>query len=219
MSKEWLVFGAGSFSHLVANLLIESGEQVTSFIVDDKYINTLEADLPVNEVSRLDKIFSTDKYKLLIGLGYTDINAIRRDRFEFVKKLGYQVGSVISPHACVLSDTEIKENVLIFEQAIIQPHVKLGRNIIIRAGANIGHHSVVGDNCFIASGVVTGGNVTFGDSCFIGLGAVIRDNITIADRSFIAAGAVVVKDTEPDSVYIGNPAKRIEKSSMKVTNG
>jgi len=42
----------------------------------------------------------------------------------------------------------------------------------------------------------------------LGLGAVVRDQINIADRSFVGAGAVVVKDTETDAVYTGNPARK-----------
>ncbi|MCC5797756.1 MAG: hypothetical protein JJU48_10595 [Methylophaga sp.] len=83
---------------------------------------------------------------------------------------------------------------------------------------NIGNQCKVGDHCCIDSGVITGGNVTIGEQCFIGLGAIIRDNIKIADRCFIGAGAVVIKDTEPDSVYVGNPARRLDKTSLEVTS-
>jgi len=65
---------------------------------------------------------------------------------------------------------------------------------------------------------VTGGNVTIGDHCFIGLGAVLRDGITIADRCFLGAGAVVIADTEPDGVYVGNPARRLpNRTSLDIT--
>ncbi len=146
------------------------------------------------------------------------MNALRAERLIQAKQKNFTIGNFISKYACLLSDTDIGENVLIFEQAIIQPFVKLGTNIIIRSGANIGHHSSVGAHTFIASGAVTGGNVTIGEQCFIGLGAVIRDNIKIADRTFIGSGAVVLRDTEPDCVYIGNPARKIEKTAMEVTH-
>ena len=193
---------------------------MAGFTVDDDYL--LESSFegfPVIDFNGLEKKCHPDHYELVFPLGYRWINGLRAKRIEQAKEKGFRVGNFVSSHACVLSDTDIKENVLIFEQAIVQPHVKLGCNIIIRSGANIGHHSIIGNHSFIASGVVTGGNVTIGERCFIGLGAVIRDNVKIADRTFIGAGAVVVKDTETDGVYIGNPARKIKKTAMEVTDG
>lgn len=219
MTKDWVIYGAGNFANTIKTLLESTGENVISFIVDDEFLGAQETEPPIHSASCLDEIFAADSYALSIGLGYTNINSIRRERYSLLKAMGYQLYNVISPYACVLSDSDPSDSLIVFEQAIVQPHVNLGSNIIIRSGANIGHHSVVGDHSFIAAGAVTGGSVSIGKQSFIGLGAVIRDNIKIADRCFIGAGAVVVKDTEPDGVYIGNPAKRIDKTSMEVTSG
>lgn len=53
------------------------------------------------------------------------------------------------------------------------------------------------------------GRVNVEDNCFIGDGAIILPGVTIAHDSIIGAGSVVTKSTIPDSVYCGNPAKRI----------
>jgi acetyltransferase-like isoleucine patch superfamily enzyme len=87
----------------------------------------------------------------------------------------------------------------------------------LRAGVIIGHHGIVGRHSFVASGVVMGGYVKIGERSFVGLGAVLRDGITIGERCFIGAGAVVLTDTEPDSVYVGNPARQLQKRSLDVT--
>jgi maltose O-acetyltransferase len=85
----------------------------------------------------------------------------------------------------------------------------------------------VGQNCAMAAGVrlltVThreGGHdgraaervhldTTIGDGCWIGAGATVLPGVTVADGCVIGAGAVVTKNTEPDGVYVGVPARRI----------
>lgn len=216
-----IIFGTDSLAKLTAYQLYKLHElAVVGFTVDDDYLNESEFEnIPVVGFSKLQKTFSPETHEIILPIGYRWMNNLRAERLGQAKEKGFRIGNFVSSHACVLSDTDIKENVLIFEQAIVQPHVKLGCNIIIRSGANIGHHSIIGNHSFIASGVVTGGNVTIGERCFIGLGAVIRDNVKIADRTFIGAGAVVVKDTETDAVYLGNPARKIKKTAMEVTDG
>lgn len=46
--------------------------------------------------------------------------------------------------------------------------------------------------------------------CWIGMGAIILPGVTIAEGCIIAAGSVVIKDTEPNGLYAGNPAKRVK---------
>lgn len=53
------------------------------------------------------------------------------------------------------------------------------------------------------------GHVIIGNNVFIGRNAIITRNVTIGDNVIIGAGSVVTKDCESNSVYAGNPAKRI----------
>lgn len=51
--------------------------------------------------------------------------------------------------------------------------------------------------------------ITVGDGSWIGAGAVLLSGVTIAPGCIVGAGAVVTRDTEPDGVYVGVPARRI----------
>jgi sugar O-acyltransferase (sialic acid O-acetyltransferase NeuD family) len=217
-----VIFGASTFASLALHCLRhDSRRVVAAFTVDHRFIqsDSLEG-LPLVPFENLAERFPPEAHDMLIPLGYTRINQVRRERCEQAKSMGYALAHYVSSRASVWPDTRIGENVVIYEQAIVQSLVHLGDNVIIRAGANIGHHSKVGSHAFFASGAITGGNVVVGDSALVGLGAVIRDNVCIGERCFIGAGAVVVHDTEPDSVYIGVPARRVPgKTSMEVTSG
>lgn len=221
MKKQPVVlFGDSTFASLAWFCLSnDSPWEVVAFVKDKDFLtkNSHEG-LPVVPFENLPNIYHPDSTQILISLGYSKINGLRMERFRQALQMGYEPINYISTQATIWPGLNMGKNCLVFEQAIIQPYVQIVDNVIIRSGANIGHHCVIGNHSFISSGVTFGGNVTVGERCFFGLGAVIRNAVTIAERTFIGAGAVVLTDTEPDSVYVGNPARRISKTSLEVSS-
>ncbi|PKM30358.1 MAG: transferase [Gammaproteobacteria bacterium HGW-Gammaproteobacteria-11] len=215
--KPVVVFGATPLAELAAYLITEE-RQVLAHVVDDGYrTQTSLNGIPVLEISELPAACPPDSHELVVPLGFSRINGLRQQKCDELEAMGYTLSSYRHPSSQCWQGLQQQANTLIFEGVIVQPFVRIGRNVILRAGTNLGHHSTVGDHCFIASGVTTGGNVSIGQRCFIGLGAVLRDGVRIADRCFIGAGAVVISDTEEDGVYVGNPAKKMAKTSAEVT--
>lgn len=51
--------------------------------------------------------------------------------------------------------------------------------------------------------------VEIGNCVYIGMKAIILRGVKIGDNVIIGAGSIVTKDCEPNSVYVGNPARRI----------
>jgi sugar O-acyltransferase (sialic acid O-acetyltransferase NeuD family) len=220
MKKQPVVlFGDSTFASLAWFCLTnDSPWEVVAFVKDKDHLtkNSHEG-LPVFPFEDLPNIYPPGSTKLLISLGYSKINELRMERFRQALQMGYDLISYLASKATIWPGLSLGKNCLVYEQAIIQPCVQIGDNVIIRSGANIGHHCTIGSHSFISSGVTFGGNVTVGERCFFGLGTVIRNAVTIADRTFIGAGAVVLADTEPDGVYVGNPARKIAKTSREVS--
>lgn len=52
--------------------------------------------------------------------------------------------------------------------------------------------------------------IEIGDNVFIGTGSIILKGTTIGTNAVIGAGSVVRGIVEPNSIYAGNPAKRIK---------
>lgn len=52
--------------------------------------------------------------------------------------------------------------------------------------------------------------VTIEDGCWIGMGVKILPGVTIGAGCVIGAGSVVVKDCEPNGLYVGCPAHKIK---------
>ncbi|TAN68259.1 MAG: acetyltransferase [Methylobacter sp.] len=221
VAESVVIFGNGALSSLAWYCLThDSPWQVKAFTVDRAYLqDPVHEGLPVAPFEDLASLYPPSEVDLLIPLGYTQINGLRRERYLQAKAQGYSFISYISSRASTWPDLQIGENCLIYEHAIIQPFARIGDNVIIRSGAHISHHCEIGSHTFVAAGACFGGNVTVSEQAFVGLGAVLRDGLHLAERSFIGAGAVVVANTEADGVYVGNPARRSGRSSMEVTTG
>ena len=201
-------------------LLHDSPCKVAGFTVDAAYIeSTLFEGLPLIPFEDLETYYPPADYRLLIPMGYQQINGIRRARYEQAKHRGYTFASYVSSRASIWPDLKIGDNVLIYEHAIIQPFARIGNNCIIRSGAHISHHCEVADHAFVAAEVAMGGEGYVGEQAFVGVGAVLRDRLRIAERTFIGAGAVVVQNTQADGVYVGNPARKAGKTALEASGG
>jgi UDP-N-acetylglucosamine acyltransferase len=75
--------------------------------------------------------------------------------------------------------------------------------------AHVGHDAVVEMGVTISCGAKIGGHAVINAFANIGLNAVIHQKQVIAQAVMIGMGAVVTKtlETEPFSIYVGNPAK------------
>lgn len=213
-----VVFGNLASASL-ASYLIEQDTpyKVVGFTVDKAYIEQSVYDgKPLVPFEELEHHFLPGEVRLLIPMGYQKINAARRDKFTSARHRGYEFISYISSRASTWPNVQLGSNCLIYEHAILQPFSVIGDNCIIRSGAHVSHHCEIRDHVFIAAEVAMGGKVKVGEQSFLGVGSVIIDSIELAARTFVGAGAVITRATLPDTVYVGNPGKPLEKTASEV---
>jgi acetyltransferase-like isoleucine patch superfamily enzyme len=94
--------------------------------------------------------------------------------------------------------------------------VKVGNNVTLWSGNHVGHQSLIRDNVFVSSHVVISGYCEVGEGCFLGVNSCLGDNVKVARDCVIGAGAVVLKDTEANKIYRGNPALPAKVDSLKM---
>jgi len=88
-----------------------------------------------------------------------------------------------------------------------------GFGLVINAESQIGSHVIVRQGCCIGNNVTSDGRKTaapiVGSGVELGVNALILGPVTVGDNARIGAGAVVVKDCDPDTTYVGVPAKAL----------
>ena len=181
----------------------DTDRKIAAFTVDGAYIDGHTfSDLPLVAFEDISKQFPPEKYDIFIALGYSNVNAPRKQKFIESKQKGYTLASYISPRATVWPTKEaIGENCFIHDHNVIQPFSVIGDNVVMWTSNVIGHNCVIGDHCFITGHAVIAGYTNIGECSFIGLNATLRDNITIGARIVIGAGAIILKNTQDEEVY------------------
>ena len=53
-------------------------------------------------------------------------------------------------------------------------------------------------------------DITIGNNVWLGAGVIVLAGVSIGDNSVIGAGSVVVKSVPSNSMYVGNPARKVK---------
>jgi len=139
-----------------------------------------------------------------------------RLRKQIVGSLGVsdkRFATIAHPTAVISKLSRVGRGNIFFQNITITTNVVIGNHICVLPASVISHDCRVRDYTCIASGVVLSGNVTIGESCYIGAGSSVKEGITIGDNSLIGLGSVVLRDVEPNSVVVGNPARYLKRDS------
>jgi len=216
LNKPIVIFGAGDIAE-VAHYYFknDSGREVVAFTVDQEFLDKKKlSGLPVVPFEKILDIYPPADFDVFIAISYTKLNAVRMEKFNTVKKLGYETASYISSAATILNNDQIGENCFILEDNTIQPFSRIGNNVTLWSGNHIGHHATIHDHTFVSSHVVISGGVTVGQQCFLGVNCTVRDHVNVGDRSILGAGALLLSDAEPEGVYM---LKETERSRVPST--
>lgn len=119
------------------------------------------------------------------------------------------IGELTNYPAIIHQDAIIREFARV-HAGTYQP-TTIGRGTLLMAGSHVGHDATLGENVQVAPNATIGGCVTIGDNVKIGMNASIKPHVTIGDGARIGQGAVVLKDVPPGEVWVGNPARRLNK--------
>lgn len=216
--KQVIIFGIQDFAELAHYYLEHDSEyEVIAFCVNEKYLpeNRMFKGLPVVAFENVELIYSPSKYYFFAPMAPKKMNTLRETIYLSVKEKGFEFISYVSSKA-TLFNNEIGDNCFILEDNTIQPFTKIENNVVLWSGNHIGHHCVIKDHVMFTSHVVLSGHCVIESHCFFGVNSTIRDGLHIAQGSLVAMSASITKNTDAWGVYVGNPAKKINKSSLEV---
>jgi acetyltransferase-like isoleucine patch superfamily enzyme len=141
---------------------------------------------------------------------------------------GTRVGArvILGDQTCVRERCEIGDDVVLGRGSLIENDTTVGELTKIQAHAYITAYSTLEDNVFIAPCVATTNDNYMGRTekrhelvkgptirrgARVGGAAVLLPGIEVGEEAFVGAGAVVLRDVEPGTLVVGNPARPIRQ--------
>jgi sugar O-acyltransferase (sialic acid O-acetyltransferase NeuD family) len=202
------IYGKGGLGQEVFH--IATGSKLWKKII---FIDDLKSDLTnknnnVFDFNSFIKKFSRKDFKIVIAIGDSKL---REELCNKVLMAGFKLTNIINHDFISPTNFKIGLGNIIHYGVIIVNNITIGDNSVLNKGTIIGHDVSIGNNVVISPGVLIGGNVRICDDVFIGIGAILRDHILIGKGSVIGMGSVVVKNVDPNSKIVGNPAKQLVK--------
>ncbi len=206
-----IIYGTGKLGQMMYYLLLEDSRyNVVCFSADLEYCSkdTLLS-LPLVPFNEIERMYPPSRYKMLTVLGGLGGAEARVEMFTRAKDKGYEHINYIHPSVIMEGCIETGENNIVFPYSILGFSGKMGNNNILREKVYIGHDFEMGSHNFIGVGCNIGGESKIGNCSYIAMGTTVTNNIVIQEQTFIGIGSLVLKDTEKNSKYYGQPAKKV----------
>jgi sugar O-acyltransferase (sialic acid O-acetyltransferase NeuD family) len=214
--KKIIIYGNGKIAGILYQYMKRSYE-VVAFTVDQIVMSDKKkfCGLPLIAFNKVENYFPVDEYKMIIAIGYINMNNLRMQKYREAKQKGYEFINYIHPSVIIHDDLIMGHNNVIFDHVSIQPGASMGHSNYFWSNSVLAHGSSVEDGNWITSGAVISGDTKLGSRIFLGINASIGHNIIIGDECFIGANALVTKQTIANSVWINREAEQFRLESKR----
>lgn len=212
--KSLLILGAGGHGKVCADAAIKMGAWKEIAFIDDNKCGDLVMGL--NIVGKSDDLMRLlpDFKDAFVAIGN---NEIRLARMSELKRIGYNLATIIHPSAVVGIGVQIGEGSILMAGAIVNSTTKIGIGCIINTGATVDHDCDLNDGVHISPGAHVAGDVSIGEKTWIGIGASICNRLKICDGCMVGASAAVIDDITGHGTYIGVPARKMMSADINNT--
>ena len=202
--KKLIIFGTGGHSKIVNDMAEVCGYEVVGFI--SPYGEGLHLGRPV--YSSVEEIESPKDFCFFVARGD---NMLRKTIFEAHPDLEYP--NIIHPTSIISKYSKIGTGNLLMPYSVVNAFATIGDHCIINTSAIVEHDCKVGSFCHVSVKSVMTGACSIGDGVFLGAGSTMRDGMSVGEWTTVGCGSSVVKNLEPNSVYVGCPAKFLRKNN------
>lgn len=210
-----IIYGNGRIAKIVYHYL-RNNYNVVGFTVEKDFIKDTEIEsLPLVAFEEVESIFSPLSHKMIVLVGYIEMNEIRTSKYLEGKNKGYKFVNYIHPSVARFSNVVIGENNVVLDHVSLQPFSQLGNSNFLWSNCVVAHGSNVGDGNWITSGVVISGDATLGSNCFLGVNSTIGHNVKIGNSCFVGANTLISKNINDDEVHISRDGEKYRLDSKR----
>ena len=210
-----VIYGNGAMAR-VLHSYVRHCEDVWGFTVDDSCIADGASDfcgLPLAPFSKAEEVFDPAVCKMIIAMGFIDMNELREKKYAEARQKGYSFASFVHESVLIHDDVAIEDNCIILDGVSIHPGCSIGQGTFISSNVNVGHDCAIGPANWICSGVSIAGGCQIGRGCFFGVNASVAHGVRLGTRNFIAANTLVNKSTKDNEVYLSPPGELFRLNS------
>lgn len=215
--RNLIIFGDTTFAErLFKYISFEGIDKVIAFTQEQNFISKRELQgLPVIPFENLGNL--NKEFEIVIGIGYTQMNKLKKKVYDLCANNGYKVATYISTNATIYTD-DIQEGCFLAPGAVVGPGCKLGKANFLASSVVLSHDNEIGDFNYISTNAVFGGFSKVKDNCFFGLHCTIKDGINIASNNLFGSAANVLKSVNiSGGVFVGNPARQLVNKESVTT--
>jgi sugar O-acyltransferase (sialic acid O-acetyltransferase NeuD family) len=202
-----IIFGASGFARECLTWVLQSKQyNVKGFYSDDAKRGDKIFDY--NVVNALPKHWNAHQFLVAVG-----DPAVRKYLWDKALAIGLKpCQPIINPSTVFGINVSCGPGTIICPGTVITTNVKIGAGVVINLNCTIGHDCEIGNFATISPGVNVSGNCKIGEFAYIGTGATLREKLVIESESTVGMGAVVIKNVPKGEVWVGNPARPMQKS-------
>lgn len=195
-----IIIGASGHGKVVADIASLNGYKKIAFLDDDRSISECGG-YPVIGCCE-----AAPKGAIFVAIGNA---GLRKKMLDLYKDR--EIPVLIHPDAVVAESAVIGKGTVVMAGAVINPYASIGCGSIVNTCSSVDHDCNVGDYSHVAVGAHLCGTVSVGDRVWIGAGSVVINNLDICDDVMIGAGATVVDSIDEEGLYLGTPARKVNR--------
>lgn len=209
LSKKIIFAGNAITAHILYGYLAsDTRYELVGCVVDDAYVEGASfTEVPSYAFSQLLNLFPPHEVRVIMAMGYDQINGVRRGMFERLKAVGYTMETYVHPSAIVLTKKPLGEGSCVMAGALIEPGASVGANCILWGNTVVAHDAIVEDHCWLAAGAVISGMARIGHSSFVGVNATISNKVEIGVSNIVGGAAFISKCTKQNTVHLARSAE------------
>ena len=212
-----VIFGANDLGRLLKYYIEKDTKRViAAFVMNKEYVKNNEfCGLPVVPFETMNDLFNPSQYEILLAIGNSKMNNIRKKIFYESKQKGYTIASYIHS-SCSIHTDKIGEGNILLENCLVYPFSSIGCGNLLWDHVLISHDCTVGDFNTFSSYADLCGYVTIGNNGYYGKHCVINEHLHMADYTLVGAAGYAKKNSKPYSVII--PARSTVVKDIKSTD-
>jgi sugar O-acyltransferase (sialic acid O-acetyltransferase NeuD family) len=209
MNKIYIV-GTGGFAREVLFLIDQLGDfnKVEAFLEPDHIWEDKWKDKTVMDKAVLPfSDFYVKKGAVSIGIGDPKLRELTVTQLPSAT----EYISLKHPSANISRWTKIGKGCVITAGCIVTSQIVINDFCQMNLNTTIGHDCYIGAFFTTAPAVNISGICTIGSRVYFGTGSATKQGITICDDVTIGMGAMVVNNINEKGIYVGIPAKKMDK--------